>query len=423
MIAMGLFALELGDDPFVDEYAYITQSYQPDLVLAGRSDDPSWLERLSYDLVPLPKYFINLAYRAAGVPRPVRRDAILWYSNTKYRWGGANELVIARLPSIVMAAVGCAAIFALGTLVRDWQTGLIAAFLLAANPLYRLHAHRAMSEASCEAFLLLSLALGLWAWKKMLERGSIVGGLLMTVAAGCTAGLSILAKFNGILALLTLAGWTVLGLRDPRAAAARKLALAAGLTGAIIAAGTMFVSLNPFMTAHPEPPLTAEMQTLKELGWRNRFLFLASHRAEVSRWQQRNFSHNAIQTGAERALVVAVQGLGRFGPLGPRKSDSTRRYDLAQDWGAILWLPLVLAGLVRAIWLGKKQDSVGEAPTAWALVIWFVIAVAVVAAYLPLAWDRYQLPIQAPASLLAAILLASAWRALRASLTRPAQRP
>jgi len=39
-----------------------------------------------------------------------------------------------------------------------------------------------------------------------------------------------------------------------------------------------------------------------------------------------------------------------------------------------------------------------------------------------MAWDRYQLPIQAPASLLAALPLASATTALRTWFTRPSQR-
>ena len=78
LLTAAWFASNLGDEPFVDEYAYITQSYQPDLVYAGLWSDPSWLDVVGYDLVPLPKYFINLAYRAAGLPRPSRRDAIAW---------------------------------------------------------------------------------------------------------------------------------------------------------------------------------------------------------------------------------------------------------------------------------------------------------------------------------------------------------
>src|SRR3954451_20517907 len=72
VLAAGLFAMGLGDEAFVDEYAYITQSYQPDLIFAGRTNDPAWLELMTYDLVPLPKYFINAAYRAAGISRPGR---------------------------------------------------------------------------------------------------------------------------------------------------------------------------------------------------------------------------------------------------------------------------------------------------------------------------------------------------------------
>ena len=65
------------------------------------------------------------------------------------------------------------AIFAIGTILRDMVNSTIAAFLLAINPLYSLHAHRAMSEASCEAFLLVAVALGLLAWKSLLSRGPI----------------------------------------------------------------------------------------------------------------------------------------------------------------------------------------------------------------------------------------------------------
>ena len=81
ILSAGFFCLGLGDEPFVDEYAYITQSYQPDLVFAGRMNDPAWLERVAYDLVPLPKYLINLSFRAVGIPRPNRE---------RRRWPGTT---------------------------------------------------------------------------------------------------------------------------------------------------------------------------------------------------------------------------------------------------------------------------------------------------------------------------------------------
>ncbi len=215
LLSAACFALGLRDNPFVDEYAYITQSYQPDLVFSGRMNDPSWLEPLAYDLVPLPKLWINLAFRAAEIARPSPWNAVPWYRDTSHRWGTERELIIARLPSVALGAIGCVAIFAVGTLARNRQTGMIAAFLLGINPLYRLHAHRAMSEAGCEAFMLIALALALKAWKSLLPRGPIAPGVLLLLAAGCSAGLSILSKFTGILALLTLTGWTCLALILP----------------------------------------------------------------------------------------------------------------------------------------------------------------------------------------------------------------
>jgi 4-amino-4-deoxy-L-arabinose transferase-like glycosyltransferase len=422
LAAAGYFALGLPDPPFVDEYAYITQSYQPDLIFSGRTNDVSWLEMLGYDLVPLPKFWINLAFRAAGIPRPTPWDALAWYDNTAHRWGTERTLLIARLPSIVLGAVGCVAIFATGSILRDRQTGEIAAVLLAINPLYALHAHRAMSEAGCEAFLLVAVALGLKAWKSLLERGPSAPSLLLLIAAGCSAGLSILSKFNGILALLSLLGWTCLALALPAMPRAGKLGLCAGTGGAIVTAWALFVALNPFMTAHPPGPLPARLQAIAELSEWQRFRFLVEHRGQVSSDQQRMFAHNALQSLSDRARVVLVQGFGRFGPLGPRKSDSTRRYDPRQDRGALLWLPLVLAGVITAGRLGRLQYQESRAPTGWGLVVWSALSLLVVTVYLPMAWDRYQLPLQAPAALLAALPLAGAASALRTWLTRPTQR-
>jgi 4-amino-4-deoxy-L-arabinose transferase-like glycosyltransferase len=404
-LASGLFALGLGDGPFVDEYAYITQSYQADLFFNGRTHDPAWLETLSYDLVPLPKYLINASFRLAGIARPARSSAVAWYGNSHFTWGSRRELVMARLPSVIMAGMGCAAMFLLGALVRNELTGWIAALLLTINPLYRLHAHRAMSEASCEAFLLLALALGLWAWKITLSRSRIVGPITFALTGGL-AGLSILAKFNGILTLLCLAGWCLLGMALPGVSHKARLMLSGGTIIAGIAAWFVFLAGNPFMTAHPSEPLPPELQSISEMPTWRRFLFLVDHRRSVSQGQQQKFSHNAVHTPMERAKVLAVQGFGRFGPFGPSKSDSTVRYDLVQDLSAILWLPLVLAGGVATFRLGRRQLRGGEPPTAWALLVWAGLALAVVVAYLPMAWDRYLLPIQSPMTLLAAVVSA-----------------
>ncbi|WP_165225917.1 ArnT family glycosyltransferase [Aquisphaera insulae] len=403
-VAAIVFAAELNDKPFVDEYAYITQSYQPDLLLDGKRDDPHWLEFLSFDLVPVPKYMINAAFRATGTPRPTARDALGWYQNTESRWKSRRELIIARLPFVCSAAAGCAAMYLLASLAIDPTIALLAAGMLAINPLYRLHAHRAMSESPCETFLMLALLIGLTAWTRWWSaRGRATTAWILWILTGVAAGLSVLAKFNGLLALFTLASWGGLGLLAPHGASpVRRAGLIAGIGLAVAVAAATFLALNPFMTARPGGPLPPAIRSLAEQGPWSRFRFLIDQRRSSSSSQQTMFPHNALVDPIERVKVVVVQGFGRFGLFGAPKSDSTIRYDV-QDLGALLWLPLVLAGVIRAIRLGMAQLAANEPPTALALVLWAAVTLAVVTVYIPMAWDRYLLPIQAPLTLLAAI--------------------
>lgn len=415
-VALVVFGWGIFDKPFVDEYAYISQSHYADLFINGETNNRAWLEFPGYDLVPLPKYGIGLALAATGRPRPGPDAARLWYRDTSSQFGPPGDLTVARLPSILLGAVGCVALAALGALAFGWRVGAAAALLLMANPLYRLHAHRAMSEAYCEAFLLLALIAALVSWRR--EAGGEGGiksqslALLGWPIAGLAAGLAVLSKFNGLLALMTMAAWVVLAWIQPRRSWAAKLRVAGGALLAPIAAGLCFVALNPYMTAHPDEPLTIDARRIAQLNLWERFQLLIDHRREMSRSQQLGFAHNALTTFPERAKVVAAQGFGRFGPLGPSSSDSTRRYDLAQDWGAAIWLPLCFLGLVRASVLGYRQFQAGEPPGAWAVLVWALVSLIVVTLYLPMAWDRYQLPIQAPFALVAASALVAGGESL-----------
>ena len=114
-----------------------------------------------------------------------------------------------------------------------------------------------------------------------------------------------------------------------------------------------------------------------------------------------------------------MQGFGRFGLFGPRHSDSTRRYDWAQDRGAVVWLPCVVAGAAWAWSHGRRQLGRGEPPTAWAILVEAAVALAAVTAYLPLAWDRYYLPLQPGSALLAAGAVVAGAERLLAGPDRP----
>jgi hypothetical protein len=167
-----------------------------------------------------------------------------------------------------------------------------------------------------------------------------------------------------------------------------------------VVALAMFVVLDPFLTAHPKRPTSGHLAKIDEMGMVSRANLMTRLRLDVAAGQKERFAHNAMNSAFDKLSTTAVQGFGRFGPLGPSRTDSEKRYDWVQDWGAVVWLPLVFSCCIWAGLEGRSQWKRGEPSTAWAVLLHLAIAIGVVTSYLPLAWDRYFLPIQAPSILL-----------------------
>jgi 4-amino-4-deoxy-L-arabinose transferase-like glycosyltransferase len=405
LIALAVFTAGINDHSFVDEYAYITQSYYSDLFFQGRWNDPAWLDYGAFDLPPLPKYFIGLALRVARYQLPGPYHAALWYRDSHTIYGPPDLLRAARIPFIGAGVLGCLALFAFGLGVRGPMTGALAALLLVANPLYRLHAHRSMSDVPCEAFLIAALASALWGFHR-LWYGRLPSGLALFALAGLCSGLSLLCKFNGLLAPMVIVAGCGLGLIVPKLAPRAKIGLALGTLATIGIAFAMFLALNPSATARPRGRLLPHQASRAAEGTYRRIHEMVEIRLASSRSQQQQFSHNALVSPTDKFAVFVVQGFGRFGPLGPAESDSVIRYEWRQDWGLLIWMPLVLIGLVRTYRLGRTQWREGAPPSAFALLVWAGVAWVIVSVYLPMAWDRYLLPTQAPNALLVAVGLA-----------------
>ncbi len=399
--ALAVFSTGLFDSPFADEYAYITQSYYADLFFSGRHDDPAWLHFFAFDLQPLPKYLIGMSLHAVGQPMPRTPDAARWYLDYS-SFGDAKTLTAARVPSILTGTLGCVAVFLGGVMILGRGAGALAALLLITNPLYRLHAHRAMTDVPTEALTSVCLALALYASVRAWSRRAAWSSLAAFAFAGLAAGLSILCKFNGLLALMVIGAWSGLGLLGRGLTWKTRLTFVLGGLLTLVMAFATFLLLNPALTAHPRGHRETD-QVPPDSTVSTRIRAMLRIRLDNAQHQKRSMSHNAMVTPGDKLSVLAVQGFGRFGPFGPGKSDSTVRYQLAQDWGLILWLPLVLYGAYASARLGFGQLRNGQAPTALALLIWAVVAWGVIGAYLPMAWDRYLLPIQAPNALLASV--------------------
>jgi 4-amino-4-deoxy-L-arabinose transferase-like glycosyltransferase len=399
---------------FVDESAYIAQSFYADLFLEGHHDDPAWLDYAAFDLPPLSKYLVGTALRLGGHPRPGPADAWNWYRNTKTRVASDAALHTARLPSVLFGALGCVAIYAIGTRGFGRPAGLVAAGLLVVNPLYRMLTRRAMSDIPAESCMLVALAFGLAGWSRLLSgKGGGRGAIEIALGGGVFTGLAVLAKLNGTIAGMILAAWMVLGLVLRRGTLGSKLALVGATFAAGLVAFGLFAALNPFLTAHPTGPLSAPSQAMAKETFVERLGTVMEHRVGVSTNARDQFPNDALTTPRDKLAAVAVQGYGRFSPFGPGHSDSRIRFDWRQDWGAVVWIPLVLAGLVVSLLQGRAQYRAGEPPAAWAIALAWAVALVVVTGFIPLAWDRYYISLQPGAALLAAAALTAPFARLR----------
>jgi hypothetical protein len=276
-----------------------------------------------------------------------------------------------------------------------------------------------MMDVPAEAFVLLALAAGLWAWKRGLGgRMTRALGIGSILTVGLFAGLAVLTKLNGALGLMVLGAWAGLALVLRPFPRRRRVAVLAIVSAAGFVALAEFVTLNPFLYAHPTGPMPPRMIEPADPGWSlpRRLAFLFSHRAEVLNLAPTQFPDDALKSAGERVAAVAVQGFGRFGPFGPRDHSSTvpyPRYSWSRDVSAVVWLPLVVLGAGWAAVAGARSIGRGEPPVEWAILGYWAVAILTVGAFLPLAWDRYFLPIQAPSALLVAGMAVSALRVAR----------
>lgn len=407
------FGWDLKAEPqFADEWAYYAQSFYGPLWWEGRWNEPAWFDLAAIDLPPLPKYAIAASLVLDGKRLPPREASDSWYANINRRFGTIDDLSIARRPSVIFGVLGVVATYSIGLTAADGRVGLLAALLLTANPLYATLARRAMSDVPTEALSLSCLAVGLASWRAILSgRSGASSWTGWSLGAGALSGLAILSKLSGGLGLMTLAAWATLALIVPRFGWLRRL----GLVTATVVAGAVgylvFVAGNPVLVSRPELPARASegAKQLATEGLLGRTRLLVDHRLAVGRDQSIGFAEYALNGPLEKAKVVAAQGFGRFGPFGPRPTDSTQRYDLKQDWGAVVWLPLVTGGLVVLASRGHSERRAGLPPLSWALAVQFAVALATVGAFLPLAWDRYHIALQPVSALLAAVAVMAAW--------------
>ena len=380
------FFIGLDREPhFVDESAYVSQAYFGDLFITGSIHSPLWFEYPAYDLPPLTKYLVWSGLVTGGDPRPGPSAMRSWYSDTSKRFETVSSLRHARQP---IALCGLITVLATGLIAQRWRGNLVAIcsmILVTIHPLFRTHARRSMADIPTE----MGVALALLAFMPIV--GKQKPAWRMVILGGIATGLAASSKLNGLLAGIVLIAWALAGIEQNRN---RIRGIVCMLLAGIIGA-TFFILLNPFFYSYPQGIKDPSLNTISEMGLWGRIKFVIDHRVGVSSQGQKSFPNDALTTIPDKAKALVVQGFGRFSPFGPRPDDSRIRYEFRQDGSALIWLPLVIFGAVVAF-----RDT-GKYQNGRLILIYWICSIIVVGSFLPLAWNRYYLPIVIPSIILA----------------------
>jgi hypothetical protein len=285
-----------------------------------------------------------------------------------------------------------------------------------------------MSDSFAECLVVASVAVGIWGcrlvWSNTARSSQLI---VFTAIESVLCGLAALAKLNGAIAtviVLAMVGgtwllasackrrWTtnIVNWRPTRLVLTVMASI--GLSSFFV-----FVALNPLMFAQPhiDSSLSTATRELAAKGLLGRAKFLVDFRREWSSDALKNetFKKDWLLTIPDRIRMTVWEGFGRFSPLGPRQIKTREprpETESFTEYGRVfsaVWLPLVGLGLLLCVRQGLAAMRAGRPPLAWAIALYMAATQAIVILLIPLNWDRYYLPIQAPAAALVALGIAA----------------
>jgi 4-amino-4-deoxy-L-arabinose transferase-like glycosyltransferase len=312
----------------------------------------------------------------------------------------SNELSTARIPSALLTALGVIPAFLLGWHLRLRSLAYPTVLLYALHPVILLNGRRAMSEGS---FMFFSLATMAWLVALIFtEHSASASGLMRRMprwirytGLGVLAGLTVATKHSGLVivisALLTLLITELAREKPIRVKRSIGLTLAVGL----LTLATWF-AVSP---ANWNDPIGALSYTIST---KVRLLTIPSTAPA-----QNNLVY---QTLGQRFGSILTQPF--LTPVQYYESDLWAEHiagDIAAygtttidglTWGTLigfLLTALALIGLGSIIYDSLRQNKI-----AWAILIWTTLTVFS-SLWIPMAWQRYYLPL-----ILVAIVLAAA---------------
>ncbi len=349
--------------------------------------------RVRYRLLdaPFTRYAIGFSRWAFGngsAALPVDWDwALDWEGNVRAGALPAPELLrIARLPATLLAVFTPVIVFLIGRHIGGAPFGAIAAILYAANSFVLLHNRRAMSEGPLLFFILLAFLVALRFRSKLF-------------LLGITVGLAASAKATGLI-LLTVALFAALA----RPAENAKRSVGAYVRPLVLLTGGFGLAMFIFNPALWRQPVAAAQEMVRA---RNT---LASEQTTQLRIATPGLVPESIFL-----RVAALPYQSMFAPLAfwdvPNYAEQTALQEaayLGRFWHPIfaspvlgsLFLVLAFAGMLMAVIHHSPQSA--RMKMLW---LWTASTVLGLLILIPIAWQRYYLPLAPLLSLWVAFAL------------------
>lgn len=349
-----------------------------------------WMEYFAYDQPPVGRYIIGLALVIPGYGKNLEKSSKMsvWDFSKDYSWNESHGalppkdvLYVARLPMAILGALTCFLMYWVAKPIFSRRAGIIAALLLAYNPLMLRCSQRAMPDAALIFFLAANVVLTTYFYSSLVEQ-KLHRTLVFAAFIGITIALAAGTKLNGgiagiifavfctvlILIKITPYGFPGNNLKDVigrlRTDREVKIILGSLIISGLIAA-LVFTALNPYLYHRP---LKGSVK-------------MVQHRMSVVKEQQQTYS--AITTVRQKIELVVRRTL-------IDKNYVTLGYFLKIP----LDMGLFLLGLALLFYTEAKYLFCNHKLSSKSIVIaWISITFVGTTAWIPLDWNRYYLPV------------------------------
>ena len=361
---------------------------------SGAATDPAALERAR--TAPLPRHILGLERLVGILPAgavPVDWDwTTTWAVNSEQgAVPSAAVLLAARVPMALLTSLAALLVFLIARRIGGAGAGWAAALLFIFNPLMLVHGRRAMSESA----LVFGVCLAIWLMMR-LPRGGLIQG------AG--VALAVLSKHSGIVVApvaLFSALWPDApadgGAAGPARGRVRLYFGRALRTSALMALGfaVVFGLFSPSLWCHPFAALSATARGRTSL---------VDAQVEALRSAGAAF---VLATPAER-IVALIDRLFVASPVFweiPNYAAETAVSEAAYMRGPIanllrgpvlgsVMLALALLGAAIGMLLVFRRATASASRRDLAIaLVWLVGTILALLALVPIAWQRYYLPL------------------------------